>query len=87
MENVLLKDKRFSADGQKITRDYTTSCGDNAVLDCSQPPEDHLQSILREEDEIVVTSLKKGKSSGIADIPVELVHAARETMIDVLTQI
>ena len=25
------------------------SCGDNTVLDCSQPPEEDLQSILREE--------------------------------------
>ena len=33
--------------------------GDNAVLDCRQPPED-LQPILREEVEIAVVSLKKG---------------------------
>ena len=38
------------------------SCGDNAVLDCSQPPEEDLQPVLREEVEIVVASLKKGKS-------------------------
>ena len=38
------------------------SCGDNAVLDCSQPPED-LQPILREEVEIAVASVKKGKSA------------------------
>ena len=37
------------------------SCGDNAVLDCSQPPEEDLQPILREEVEIAVASLKKGK--------------------------
>ena len=30
------------------------SCGDNAVLDCSQPPEEALQPILREEVEIAV---------------------------------
>ena len=36
------------------------SCGDNAVLDCSQPLED-LQLILPEEVEIAVVSLKKGK--------------------------
>ena len=28
------------------------SCGDNAVLDCSQPPEEDLQPILREEVEL-----------------------------------
>ena len=36
------------------------SCGDNAVLDCSQPLED-LQPILREEVEIAIASLKKGE--------------------------
>ena len=36
------------------------SCGDNAVLDCMQPPEEDLQPILREEVEIAVASLKKG---------------------------
>ena len=36
------------------------SSGDNAVLDCSQPPEEDLQPILREEIEIAVASLKTG---------------------------
>ena len=36
------------------------SCGDNAVLECSQPPEEDLQPIFREEIEIAVASLKKG---------------------------
>ena len=58
------------------------SCGDNAVLDCSKPPEEDLQLILREEVEIAVASLKKGKSAGV-----ELVQAGGETMIDVLTEI
>ena len=62
------------------------SCGDNAVLDCSQPRED-LQPILREEVEIAVASLKKGKSAGVDNIPAELVQAGGETMIDVLTEI
>ena len=44
------------------------SCGDNAVLDCSQPQEKDLQPILREEVEIAVASLKKGKSSGVDNI-------------------
>ena len=51
------------------------SCGDNAVLDCSQPPEEDLQPILREEVEIAVVSLKKGKSAGVDNIPAELVQA------------
>ena len=64
------------------------SCGDNAVLDCSQPQEENLQPILREVVEIAVASLKKGKSSGVDNIPAELsVQAGGETMIDVLTEI
>ena len=52
--------------------DNYESCGDYAVLDCSQPPEDDLQKILREEFEITVASLKKGKSAGVDNIPAEL---------------
>ena len=63
------------------------SCGDNAVLDCSQPPEEDLQPILREEVEIAVASLKMGKSAGVDNIPAELVQAGGETVIDVLTEI
>ena len=64
------------------------SCGDNAVLDCSQPPED-LQLILREEVEIAGASLKKWKSAVVEvdNIPAELVQAGGETMIDVVTEI
>ena len=36
------------------------SCGDNTVLDCSQPPAEDLQPILREDVEIAVASLKRG---------------------------
>ena len=63
------------------------SCGDNAVLDCSQPPEEDLQPILREEVEIAVASLKKGKYAGVDNILAELVQAGEETMIDVLIEI
>ena len=63
------------------------SCGDNAVLDCSQPKVEDLQPIFREEVEIAVASLKKGKSSGVYNKPAELVQAGGETMIDVLTEI
>ena len=68
------------------------SCGDNTVLDCSQPPphpptEEDLQPILREEVETAVASLKKGKSAGVDNIPAELVQGGGETMIVVLTEI
>ena len=63
------------------------SCGDNAVLDCSYPPEKDLQPILREEVEIAVAFLKKGKSAGVDNKPAERVQAGGETMIDVLTEI
>ena len=63
------------------------SYGDNTGLDCSQHPEEDLQPILREEVEITVIPLKKGKSAGVDNIPAELVQASRESMIDVLTKI
>ena len=46
----------------------------NAVLDCSQPLEEDLQLILREEVEIAVVSLKKGKSTGVDNILAKLVQ-------------
>ena len=52
------------------------SCGDNTELDCSQPPDEDLQPILREEVEIAVASLKKGKSAVVDNIPTELVKLA-----------
>ena len=63
------------------------SCGDNSVLDCSQPPEENLQPIQREAVVIDVASLKKGTSAGFDNIPAERVQAGGETMIDVLTEI
>ena len=63
------------------------SCGDNAVLDCIQPPEEDLQPILREEVEIAVAALKKGKSAGVDTIPAELVQTGREIIIAVLMEI
>ena len=53
----------------------------------ASPPEEDLQPILHEEVEIAVASLKKGKSAGVDNIPVKLVQAGGETMIDVLTEI
>ena len=48
------------------------SCGDNAVLECSQPPEEDLQTILREEVESAEALLKNGKTTGVDNIPAEL---------------
>ena len=62
------------------------SCGDNALLDCSQPSDEALQPIICEEVEIAVASLKKGKSAGVDNIPSELVQAGGETMTNVLTE-
>ena len=62
-------------------------CGDNAFLDCSQSPDEGLQPIHREEVDSAVASLKKGKSAGVDNIPVELVQAGEESMIYVLTGI
>ena len=44
-------------------------------------PEEDLQPVFREEVEIAVASLKKGKSAGVDNIPAELVQAGGETMI------
>ena len=41
------------------------SYGDNAVLDCHQPPEEDLQPVLREKVEIAVAAQKKGKSARV----------------------
>ena len=51
-------------------------CGDNAVLDCSQSPEKELQTILREEVEIAVASLIKGKSARFDNIKQNLFKLA-----------
>ena len=53
----------------------------------ASPSEKHLLPIIREEVEIAVASLKKGKSAGVDNIPAELVQAGGETMTDVLTEI
>ena len=59
------------------------SCCKNAVLHFSQPPEEDLQPILRDEVENAVASLKKWKSAGVDSFPAELVQAGGETIIDV----
>ena len=56
-------------------------------MDCCQHPEEDLQPTLREEVEITVAALKKGKSAGVDKIPAELVQEGGESIIDVLTEI
>ena len=62
-------------------------CGDNAVLDCSQLPEEDLQQIFCDVVKISVASMKSGKSAGVDNIPAELIQAGGDTMIDVLKEI
>ena len=57
--------------------------GYNAVLDCSQSPEEQLQSILQGEVEIAVAALKMRKSARVDNISSEPVQAGRETIIDI----
>ena len=52
------------------------------VHSCIQHPED-LEPVLREETEVAVVTLKKGKSTGVDNIPAELIQAGGETMISV----
>ena len=61
--------------------------GDPEILNCPQTSEENNYSILREEVETAVKSLKKGKSAGVDNIPGELIQAGGDAMIDVLTKI
>ena len=65
---------------------YKTN-GDPSVLNCPQTDtvDDHL--ILRREAETAVQPLKKGKSSGVDNIPGEVVQAGGEDVITALTTI
>ena len=57
------------------------------VHDCPQIPDEEHHPILREEVEAAVKALKMGKSSGVDNIPAELVQAGGEAMIYILTTI
>ena len=52
------------------------SCGDNTVLNGSQPPEEDEQPIPREGVEIAVASLKKEKSAGVDNISADMFKLA-----------
>ena len=60
---------------------------DPSVLNCPQTDTEDDHPILRREVEAAVRSLKKGKSAGVDNIPVELVQAGGEDVITALTTI
>ena len=67
---------------------YThTSTGDPRVLDAPAPINNDSYPILLEEVEAAVKSLKKGKPTGVNNIPLKLVQARGEAMIDMLLTI
>ena len=55
--------------------------GDPSVLNCTQTDTEDDHPILRREVEAAVQSLKKGKSPGVDNIPIELVQAGGEDEI------
>ena len=64
---------------------YThTTTGDPKVLDVPPPTNNDSYLILRGDVESAVKSPKKGKSTGVDNIPSELVQAGGEAMIDML---
>ena len=58
-----------------------------AAFDCRHIPNEGQHPILREEVEEIIKAMKMGKSPGVDNIPVELVQAGGEAMIDILTSI
>ena len=61
--------------------------GDPSVLNCPQTDTEDDHHILRREMEAVVQTLKKGKSAGVNNIPVDLVQAGGEDVITALMTI
>ena len=61
--------------------------GDPSVLNCPQTDTEDDYPILRKEVEAAVQSLRKRKSSGVDNIPAELVQAGGEDVITALTTI
>ena len=66
--------------------DYKAN-GDPSVLNCPQTDAEDDHPILRREVEAAVQLLKKVKSAGVDNIPVELVQAGEEDVIIALTTI
>ena len=61
--------------------------GDLSVLNCAQTDTEDDHPILRKEVETAVQSLKKGKSTGVDNIPAGLVQAGTEDVTTALTTI
>ena len=61
--------------------------GDPSVLNCTQTDTEDDHPILCREVEAAIQSLKKGKSTGVDNIPAELVQAGGEDVITALTTI
>ena len=57
-------------------RECSDYCGDNAVLNCRQPPGRNLHLILREKGKLAVASPKKWKFDRVDNISAERVQAA-----------
>ena len=72
----------FEQDGQNTALSCTTS-----VLNCTQTDTEDDHPILCREVEAAIQSLKKGKSTGVDNIPAELVQAGGEDVITALTTI
>ena len=61
--------------------------GNPSVPNCPQTDTEDDHPIFRREVEAAVQSLKNGKSTGVDNIPAELVQAGEEDVITVLTTI
>ena len=61
--------------------------GDPSVLNCPQTDTEDDHPILQLEVEAAVQSLKKGKSAGVNNIPLELVQGGGEDIITALTTV
>ena len=81
---------RRASDAEPIDRmcselyDYKAD-GDPSVPNCPRTDTQDDHPILRREVEAAVQSLKKGKSTGVDNIPAELVQAGGEDVITALT--
>ena len=84
--NVSQKNKTFLKRWTEYCSElYThTTTGDPEVLDVPPPNNNDSYLFLREEVEAAVKSLKKGKSTGVDNIPSEVVRAEGEAMTDML---
>ena len=67
---------------------YTFQCkGDPSVLRCQEPSNEGDLTILREEVEAAIKTLKCGKAAGVDNIPAELLIQGGKPVSDVLTAI